>query len=411
MREKTTIWISLAAFLVGAGLIVFAVVMTLNHWDFKKLDTTDFITETVKPEGSFKNIKISADSADIRLLPTESDACSVVFRVPEKYDFSATVDDDTLTIRAKDDRSWTDRIGLQLKSPEITVYLPDSRYEYLTAKSDSGEFTLPQDFTFTGIEIETESGDVSCSSSSDSYAKFTTDSGDVSLSDMTASNINVTTDSGEIDLKRCIAALSVDITTQSGDVTGHFLHEIACNATTKSGSVTVPCKITTKSGDVKITADAGTVPTPTEAVTTPDPTPTEAVTTPDPTPTAEPVSNIRHIVADPQSDSVQIALNQLALYPDDSIFRVIVRYTGEGENTDPTIGVLLFDNNLADEKYRLCKEKDFAVGEEAEYVYYLSDIMADKKTLGAMKLMIDIDSTTGFTLVGVDIILPEGSAN
>ena len=47
MREKTTIWISLAAFLIGAGLIVFAVVMTLNHWDFKKLDTTDFITETV----------------------------------------------------------------------------------------------------------------------------------------------------------------------------------------------------------------------------------------------------------------------------------------------------------------------------------------------------------------------------
>ena len=58
--------------------MLFAVVMTINNWDFKKLGESNFETKVYDIEESFKDIKIVADTTDFRFLPSENGKCKVI---------------------------------------------------------------------------------------------------------------------------------------------------------------------------------------------------------------------------------------------------------------------------------------------------------------------------------------------
>lgn len=239
MRDRTKIWLSISTFFVGAGLILFIVVMTINHWDFSSLSTITYKTETHTIEETFQNIELNTEAADVRLERSADGTCRVECSVPEEWKHSVEVSENTLRITLEDDTHWYDHIGINVKSPKITVYLPAKNYKLLAANMTSGKLDVPKYFHFIGIEIETKSGDVECEASATGTLVVTTSSGDVNLNEATATGINVTTSSGRVTAESTTAG-SFTVTTASGDIR---LREVYCNG---------DLKIDVTSGDARL---------------------------------------------------------------------------------------------------------------------------------------------------------------
>ncbi len=198
MRDRTKIWLSIATFCVGAGLILFVIVMTLKSWDFSNLSTIELKTETHTIDEAFQNIELNTESADILFELSRDGKCSVECSVPEDWEHSVDVTESTLRISLKDTTRWYERIGINIRSPKITVYLPEKFYNLLTADTDSGDIHVPNDLTFVGIDIKTGSGDVECDALTTGTVRIVTSSGNVSLSDVTAETIDVSSSSGDV---------------------------------------------------------------------------------------------------------------------------------------------------------------------------------------------------------------------
>lgn len=216
MRDRTKIWLSIATFCVGAGLILFVIVMTLKSWDFSNLSTIELKTETHTIDEAFQNIELNTESADILFELSRDGKCSVECSVPEDWEHSVDVTESTLRISLKDTTRWYERIGINIRSPKITVYLPEKFYNLLTADTDSGDIHVPNDLTFVGIDIKTGSGDVECDALTTGTVRIVTSSGNVSLSDVTAETIDVSSSSGDVTANNTHSD-SFFVSTSSGD--------------------------------------------------------------------------------------------------------------------------------------------------------------------------------------------------
>ena len=65
MSKSAKKWLIAAASLVLVGAIMFAAVMTVYHWDFSRLSTEHFETNTCEISEEFSDIKLNTETADI----------------------------------------------------------------------------------------------------------------------------------------------------------------------------------------------------------------------------------------------------------------------------------------------------------------------------------------------------------
>ena len=70
MSKSTKIWIIAAIACVIIGSIIFAGVMTAMGWDFKKLSTDKFTTNTHTVSEAYKNISVKSIYAQITFVPS-----------------------------------------------------------------------------------------------------------------------------------------------------------------------------------------------------------------------------------------------------------------------------------------------------------------------------------------------------
>lgn len=71
-------WFIIAGLLMVLGLVVFAGVMTSLNWDFSRLSTSKFITNTYEISDAFTDISINTDTSDVIFLPSEDGICKIV---------------------------------------------------------------------------------------------------------------------------------------------------------------------------------------------------------------------------------------------------------------------------------------------------------------------------------------------
>ncbi len=152
MRKATKAWLIAAAALVLLGCLLFAVVMSGLQWDFTKLSTVQYETNTYGIAEAFHSISIKTDTADIVFACSDEENARVECHEEDKAKHSVTVEDGTLIISMIDTRSWRDHIGFNLGTPKITVYLPDTEYDTLTIDEDAGDINIPGDIMFRNIE-------------------------------------------------------------------------------------------------------------------------------------------------------------------------------------------------------------------------------------------------------------------
>ena len=298
MSKTVKIWLMTAAALVVLGGILFAGVMANYEWDFTKLSTVTYVTNTYEAHGEFDEISIHVDTTDIEFVPTEDGDCRIVCFEAEKARHSVTVQNGSLTINMTDTRNWYDHVCISLGSPKMTVYLPQKEYSALFIATDTGDIHIPKDFTFERIqidgdtsevecfasvadllEIELRTGDIHIDSITAEQVNLTTTTGEITVNDATIKNgIDIKTDTGTITLKNVVAAGSlsvksdtgdvrfedsdaaqISIKTSTGDVTGTLLSEKVFITDSSTGRISVPkttaggkCEITTDTGDIRI---------------------------------------------------------------------------------------------------------------------------------------------------------------
>ncbi len=298
MSRKSKIWLITATSLVLAGLIIFTAVMFAYDWDFTRLSTDRFQTNTYEISEEFSAIKINTETADILFEKSGDDTCKAVCREDENIKHSASVKNGILTVKSEDSRAWYEHIGFSFHSPKITVYLPKTDYLSLAVKESTGDIKIPKDFKFGSADISLSTGDVEFSACVSGLIKINTSTGDINVKDITADTLDLSVSTGtvnvsdvmckkllsngstgDITLKNVIAAekFSIErstgdvrfgkcdagelkVNTGTGNVTGSLLSSKVFNAHSDTGYIDVPktasggkCKITTDTGDIHIT--------------------------------------------------------------------------------------------------------------------------------------------------------------
>ena len=303
MSKSAKKWLITAASLVTIGVILFAAVMTAYHWDFSRLSTERFETNTHEISEEFSGIKMNTDTADILFAAASDNTCRVVCYEEGNMKHSVSVQDGTLTVSVVDDREWYEHIGINLHSPKVTVYLPETEYASLVIKGSTGDVEIADEIKFDSAQISLSTGDIRVNNISAGTLDFSASTGDIVISNVTCTGdikasvttgdvkmMNVTCrnlissgSTGDISLDNVIAAekfsierstgdvkfnssdaAEIYVKTSTGDVTGALLTEKIFITETSTGSVNVPktitggnCEIVTSTGDIKIEISDG----------------------------------------------------------------------------------------------------------------------------------------------------------
>lgn len=298
MSKTIKKWLITAASLTALGFIILIGAMAALDFDFSKISTLKYETNTYEVNGDFDKISIDVNITDIVFAQSDDESCQVVCFEAEKVKHSVRCTNGTLTIGVTDNRKWYDHFGISFSSPKMTIYLPKSEYASLLIDTDTSDIDIPKSFSFNELEIESDTGNVDCmanvsdsieiesdtgdigisSVSSKCDIDIKTDTGSIKLTDVNCTNFSAESDTGNISLVNVIAedaiyvesdtgnvklknsdASKLSIETDTGDVTGTLLSEKIFIAKSSTGRVKVPdtesggkCEIRTATGNIKI---------------------------------------------------------------------------------------------------------------------------------------------------------------
>lgn len=234
MRKTTKVWLIIAASLVLIGCILFVGIMSALRWDFKKLSTVEYETNTYEINETFDDISINTDTADIVFAFSDDGKCRVECHEEENAKHSVTVEDGILTIEVIDERSLFDYIAnISFDSTKITIYLPKAEYTSLLIQEDTGDVEIPKDFTFKDIDISLSTGDVDFCASASEMIKIETSTGDIRVENISAGSLELSVTTGKVTVSSVTCKGDVTVGVSTGNV---YLTDIACKSVVSSGS-------------------------------------------------------------------------------------------------------------------------------------------------------------------------------
>jgi len=233
MSNRTKIWLIAAVILTLAGCILLGGAMSMINWDFSKLSTSKYITNTHEIPEPFSHISVTSDTADIRFVPSENEKCTVVCCEQENVIHNVAVADGTLVIRVNDTRKWYEHIGFHFGTPNITVYLPASEYGTLSVRSDTGDVEIPRDFHFHSIDVSESTGDVANYASTADGIKIKTSTGRISVESVSAKFLDLSASTGDITVSNAVCEGGVTVNVSTGKT---LLTAVSCNSVRSDGS-------------------------------------------------------------------------------------------------------------------------------------------------------------------------------
>ena len=230
--KKLTVWMITATALMLAGVLIFGGAMTMLNWDFSKLSTTKLVTNEHDVNDSFKNISVISNTANVILVPSSDEKCTVACFEEQKQRHAVSVKEDTLTIEIVDERKWYDHIGITFKTPQITVAIPEGEYESLTVNTTTGNVETSKAFSFESIGISATTGNITNLSSSAGEISLTATTGAVTVREVTAGSLALNATTGKLTVSKvsCEGDVETGITTGRTDIT-----DLKCKNFTSKG--------------------------------------------------------------------------------------------------------------------------------------------------------------------------------
>lgn len=229
MRNK--IWLVTATILVIAGCLLFVWVMTVLKWDFSKLSTDKYVTNTYEINENFSSVSVDTDTADIVFVPSER--CTVVCFEQNKVRHSVDVIDGTLVIKAVDTRKWYEYVGINFSSPKITVYLPESEYAALTIKTSTGNVEIPKELGFENVDISQSTGGTACYAPVSETLKVKTSTGSIRVESASVGALDLAVSTGRVTVSDVVCKGEAKIKVSTGRT---VMTNVKCQSLTTSGS-------------------------------------------------------------------------------------------------------------------------------------------------------------------------------
>ena len=257
MKLSVLIPILIAVSLIIAGLVFCTCALVTEKFNFSNFGTVKYHTETYTVTDTFTDIEINVDTDDINFLPAPDGVCKVVCSETEKLRHSVTVQNGKLMIKIADERRWFDHIGIFFGESEMTVYLPEKQLESLTIENDTGDITVPSDFSFGGVQIETDTGDISFNAAVVGNLSLTSDTGNIKIAQNSADKLFLETDTGNISIISATVGGLTDIETDTGDVKLEDVKGGSLKAESSTGNITF--KNTVLNENIEVESDTGDV--------------------------------------------------------------------------------------------------------------------------------------------------------
>ena len=233
MERKTKTVLIIAAILMVLGLLIFVTVMTINHWDFSRINTVKYVTNTHTVHESFTDISIETDIADILFALSGDDTCKVVCYERTKMQHEVCVQDGVLKINVVNTRKWYDYVGISFGQPQITLYLPESVYESVVVEASTSDVAFPRELSFDSMQISVTTGDVSNFASVTQTAKIKTTTGNIWVGDISAGALNLSVTTGDVTVSNVTCRDDVTVRVSTGDAR---LKNLICGNLTSTGS-------------------------------------------------------------------------------------------------------------------------------------------------------------------------------
>ena len=215
MSTSAKIWLIIAAFLIVFGTFTFALGMSGHNWDFLNLSTSEYETSTISVNEGFDSISINTDIVGIEFVRSSDGTCKAECYEKNDAKHTVIVRDKTLVIERTDKKKWVDYIGINVGSPKITLYLPETEYASVSLKCTTGDVYIPGDFSVDNATVSVTTGDVRFDASASDSIKIHGSTGIVSMQDISASTLDVSVSTGMVTLTNvnCDKNIQVNVTT------------------------------------------------------------------------------------------------------------------------------------------------------------------------------------------------------
>lgn len=234
MSKRTKIWLIAGASLTLLGIIAFVGAMSFMKWDFKKLSTKDYVTNTYDITEKYKGISVITDTADVELIPAEDGKTRVVCYEESKAKHSVSVNKSgVIEVKIKNDRPWYDYLGIGAENAKISIYLPAGEYNSLRVNGETGDVKIPKSFAFESLSVFCSTGKVESCATVTGAMKVHLTTGDIYVSDARAGSIEISVSTGRINISRVDCGGAADIVVSTGKTA---LKDFSCGRLYSKGS-------------------------------------------------------------------------------------------------------------------------------------------------------------------------------
>lgn len=257
MKKSKKRALQIALLLCLTGMAIWFVCFVVAGFKLTEISTVTYETKTYEIQEEFTDIEVRTKTADVCFVPWEEEECKVVCYEEERMKHSAEVKNGTLMITVKDTTKWHDNIGVSFDKPELTIYLPETQYDSLQIRTQTGAVDVPEEFGFATGKVKTDTGEINWKASVDEGLTLETDTGDMSVDTEVLRGLTIRTSTGEIHVASAKNASRVYVQSNTGKV---LLQNMTCRfieVKTDTGEVRledtvaeVGCTITTETGDV-----------------------------------------------------------------------------------------------------------------------------------------------------------------
>ena len=209
--SKIIIFIGIGLLLLGTSL--FLIIGFSNNFEFSSTDNKVVNTYDITDE--FNKINIDIDTADLEFIASEA-GTKVECVETEHIKHTVSVVDQTLTITSSNDKHW---YFFSLFNVKITVkvYMPSGMYESLNILTDTGDVTIPSDFSFKNANIKCTTGDVDFKSNVEEALNVKVSTGKIRISSLTTNDLEARASTGKVFLTDLAVANSIKVNTTTGD--------------------------------------------------------------------------------------------------------------------------------------------------------------------------------------------------
>ena len=265
MKKTVKLLFIIAATLILAGGLLFTCVLWASGWDFTKLSSSDYESETKEISEDFDSITVSSDTTDILLALSENGKTYVDFYKKADNYYSVSVIDGALTIELSEEKWYKDIFDFGQET--VTVYLPEKEFADLVIDSSTSDIKISEGIRFENVNISISTGDVESYASVKSCFKISATTGDIHLNKVTANSVEISVSTGDIELENLNCTGEIKLEVSTGDAK---LENVRCGSLVSTGDTgdmifknviaDVKYDIKRSTGDIRFTnCDAGEI--------------------------------------------------------------------------------------------------------------------------------------------------------